>query len=250
MFRIRFTCVALMLACFAPAALATPIYSGSGSDPAGDLRTPLGADTGLHDLASVLVEVDATTFFARVLFQEGTYRGYGESNTSVVGIGLDLDQDPGTGFPGMDTLNNDSEFVGTDILIDLEGIADVLTINRFDTDGSLASRDFLDSSDKTELDDGIEVSLPLSLLNDDEGLLGFYVTTQQYRGGPSTGIIDYASDVGVPVLQTSRAGAPAPVPVAGVLWLMLLGLPLIALLGRPRAARRVEGPHPAAHSLT
>jgi hypothetical protein len=244
--RTRQFCISIFLAFLSPSVLAIPIYAGSGTDAEGDVTDAQFADPTLHDLASVLVEVDESTFFARVLFHGNTYSAQSEAvdskGYSKVSIGLDLDQDPDTGDPGVDSSGNNADFFGTDILISLD--KNFPSIFRFSDTGVFEGRSFLNTGGITELLNGIEVSIPLSLLDNEEGQLNFFVLAQQSRGtSSSTGIVDYMSDIGVQAFGTSRVTTPPPsvVPGPSSIALILLGLPMVFLsawMKRRRARRR------------
>lgn len=237
-------CISLFLVCLSPSVFAIPIYAGSGTDAEGDVASASSADPTFHDLASVLVEVDESEFFARVLFHGDTYRGFSAAGYSVVSIGLDLDQNSDTGFPGVDSNNNGEDFFGTDMLISLR--KDFPRIFQFSDTGDFEGSSALDPDGVNELVNGIEVSIPLSLLSDDEGQLNFYVTAQQSLGGSiSTGIVDYMSDIGTEPFGTSRVmPPPSVVPGPSSIALILLGLPMVFFsawikqrqLKRPREA--------------
>lgn len=233
---IRGAAVILVLA--APGVFAAPIYTGSGEDAFGDVQAAPRATPGNHDIKSAVIEVDASTFFARILFYDGTYRRAAEDGATVVSILLDLDQNKDTGFSGIDSGNNNSEFFGLDAFVTMRPTSK--TVARFDEDRDRfsISRDFSDDEFViNELVNGIEVTIARNLLLDgDDGLFNFYIFAQQSLGGSvSTGIVDYLSDVGSPPLQMTRVSEPRSVPEPGTLALFGVGLMGMGLARRRRS---------------
>lgn len=194
--------------------LANPIYSGSGEDLAGDMQSVPRADTGFHDLKSVLIEVDAFTFFARVLYHDGTFRGLDEERRTLTSIGLDLDRNNDTGSS-----------TGNDATLQIVSIAPLEErrprILSWSPEGSLTSQR-IDEFSYTEFSNGFEVSLARDLLlGDGDGLFRFALSSsQRLSDNSSTGIIDYLPVRGSRLEMTRVAQVPEP----GSLALFSLGL--------------------------
>lgn len=176
---------------------ATP--SGAVTDPAGDATddTRVSPDP---DLVSASVGSDGVSLNLSVRFAPSTFN----ASTSRASFVLDVDENPGTGFPGIDAANNDSALLGVEYLVnvgaDLGAAAEVLAFvslpNTFTNVGTFTA---------TVLADGYDVAIPLSVLGGDDGRLAFKVETQSFLGPGFTGILDYMPDLGLTPGQ-SRTG--------------------------------------------
>lgn len=167
--------------------------SGSVSDPSGDATNSTSDDPANPDLVSASVSSDGTNLNLEVRFVAAGF----DPNTSRGSFVLDIDENPATGFPGIDAANNDSALMGIEFLINIGGVlgasADVLKFssgNSFPNVGTFSA---------TVLADGYTVSIPLSTLNNDDGRLTFKVETQSGLppGTGHTGILDYMPDLGL-----------------------------------------------------
>lgn len=176
---------------------ATP--SGSVSDPAGDATddTRVSPDP---DLVSASVSSDGTNLNLAVRFSPPTFN----ASLSRASFVIDVDENPATGFPGIDAANNDSALMGVEYLVNiganLGASAEVLQFvslpNSFTNVGSFTA---------TVLSDGYDVAIPLSTLGNDDGRLTFKVETQSFLGPGFTGILDYMPNLGLAPGQ-SRTG--------------------------------------------
>lgn len=198
------------------AAISCAGLPGSVADPAGD-----ALNAGAPDIVCAGVQRVGSTLQLRVAFAAGSF----DPATSHVGFSLDVDQNPLTGFPGVDAANNDSAVLGTEFIVvfgsDFEGgVARVRADPTFATVGT-GSVDFFDN--------GMLATIPLALLGGDDGIVNFKATVQtQVTDIGFTGIQDYATDVG---LAPGISAVPEPGSFA---------LVLAALLGTVAAGR-----HPA-----
>ncbi len=174
--------------------------SGSVTDPAGDATNDTRDDPANPDLVSATVGSDGGNLNLSVRFVQSGF----SSATSRGSFVLDTDENPATGFPGVDAANNDSALMGVEFLVNiganLGANAQVLKFvsppNNFTTVGTFPA---------TVLSDGYDVSIPLSAFDNDDGRLTFKAETQSYLGPGFTGILDYAPNLGLAPGQ-SKAG--------------------------------------------
>ncbi len=166
--------------------------SGTVTDPSGDATDDSRDDPANPDLVSAAVASDGgnltlTVSFATAGFSPATSRG------SFV---LDIDENPATGFPGVDAANNDSALLGIEFLVNiganLGASAEVLKFlsasSTFTTVGTFTT---------TVSANGYSVVIPLSAFDNDDGRLTFKVETQSFLGPGFTGILDYMPDLGL-----------------------------------------------------
>ena len=166
--------------------------SGSVNDPAGDATNSTSDDPANPDIVSATASTDGVNLNLSIRFVAAGF----SSSTSRGSFVIDIDEDPGTGFPGIDAANNDSALMGVEYLVNiganLGANAEVLQFvslpNTFTSLGTVSA---------TVLSDGYDVSIPLSTLGGDEGRLTFKAETQSFLGPGFTGILDYAPDVGL-----------------------------------------------------
>ncbi|HEX3798736.1 MAG TPA: redoxin family protein [Verrucomicrobiae bacterium] len=183
--------VAVLLLQSAEAQSVTTNAVGFISDPAGD------AYFSGFDLISASVYVYSSgiaTFTAT--FAPGVDLGSAEIEYT-----LDTDQNPATGYPGRDGANSDSALIGTDYFIDIHGA-------NFQSNAVVSSSSFVTEGTFPVIYSGntVQVSVPLSALGNDDGLMNFALTTfQQLSLYSSTSISDYAPNRGQAV------GVVAPV---------------------------------------
>lgn len=169
---------------------ATP--TGSVTDPAGDATNVTSDDPANPDLVSATVASDGANLNFAIRFVASGF----SATTSRGSFVLDTDENPATGFPGVDAANNDSALMGIEFLVnigaDLGASAEVLKFiappNSFSTVGSFPA---------TVVSNGYDVSIPLTAFDDDDGRLTFKAETQSFLGPGFTGILDYMPDLGL-----------------------------------------------------
>src|SRR5262249_49052548 len=143
-----------------------------------------------------------TNLLMQVRFKPGTF----DASLTRAQFILDTDRNPATGHPGSDSgCVNDNGIIGAEFLVnfgaDLGATAEVLqyqgTCNSFASAGS---------GSVTYVADGMDATVPLSVLGGSNGQVNFKVTASE-QIGPSafTGVLDYMPDVGLPAGQ-SRVG--------------------------------------------
>lgn len=177
--------------------------SGTVSDPDNDATASSNGDPD-PDLVSANVTSDGTNLLMQVRFKPGTFDS---ANTRAQFI-LDTDRNPATGQPGSDAgCVNDNGIIGAEFIVnmgaDLGATAEVLqyqgTCNSFAAAGSGTA---------TLVTDGIDASVPLSVLGGSNGRLNFkVVASEQLESSPGsfTGVLDYMPDVGLAAGQ-ARTG--------------------------------------------
>ena len=152
---------------------------GSISDPAGD-ATGSGPDI---TSASIAVSSSAVATFT-VNFAPGTPLG-----TVFVDFLLDTDQNPATGYAGVDSSHNDASLIGADFILTIYG-------SNFQASATVGSNSF----PVTYSGNSVQVMVPLSALGGDDGLMNFKVISAlQLSTNTTSGITDYASNLGQPV---------------------------------------------------
>jgi hypothetical protein len=155
---------------------------GSLSDPLGDA---VGADI---ISASVTIDSSQTALFS-MTYAPGTSLGDAAGT-----FNLDLDKNPLTGAPGVDTGHNDSALMGTDYVFTMDGTAfgGQASVYRFVGPGWASVGQF----PVTYLGTTEQVTIPLSALGGDDGAMNFTgVSQQNLAPGTYTTIQDYIPDL-------------------------------------------------------
>ncbi|HMH53247.1 MAG TPA: Ig-like domain-containing protein, partial [Candidatus Acidoferrum sp.] len=171
--------------------------SGTVSDPDSDATPSPNGDPD-PDLVSATVTRDATNLIMQVRFKPGTF----DPAATRAQFLLDTDRNPATGQQGSDSLCvNDNGIIGAEFTVnmgaDLNTTAEVLqyqgTCNSFAPAGSGTT---------TFVTDGMDASVPLSVLGGTNGQVNFKVVTSELLAPNSfTGVLDYMPDVGLPAGQ-------------------------------------------------
>jgi hypothetical protein len=160
--------------------------------PGGYVADPLG-DQPEDDLVSANVDVRNDRLYVTIRFDQGSFN----PELTRANVSLDLDMDPATGHPGLNSgCTWDADLIGVDLFVSMShkrGAAAWRSLgecNKFE----LVSRPIV-----TVLSDGFEFSMPLGDLNDD-GNMTFKVTSSRFfpDSGASTPIRDIMPDLGKP----------------------------------------------------
>jgi hypothetical protein len=168
--------------------------TGTVTDPAGD-AVPRPGIAVSPDLVAAVIEVSAGNLTLTVTLAPGTLA----QTQTLISTVLDTDENPATGSPGIDSGFTDSSLIGTDYVINAvaprgSGQAVILkavgNAYQFTTVGTAAV--------SFPAADQLRVTVPLSMLGNDDGRLKFKVTSAQYLTDTSTtGITDYMPNAGV-----------------------------------------------------
>jgi len=174
---------------FVVTALTATITDASG-DAVVDSRV-----TVAPDLVSATATIDQGNLTMQVRFASGTF----DQNATHAAIAIDVDQNPATGFAGVDAAHNDATLLGTEYLLEVgsESVGTTATLSTFNGTGFTSQK----VGAITYVADGADVVLPLSALGGDRGELNFKVTVQTQIDFPPagvayTGIVDYLTDIG------------------------------------------------------
>lgn len=203
----------LAAALSSPLSHAATLACGNVSDPVGDFIN------GPPDLVSGSVCIDTEdNAVLSVTFADGT------SLSDILAVFvLDTDQNPATGFPGVDAANNDSALIGSDFQVWIYGSAFQGAADVFDSLVNLVGTVPVNYLGTTST-----ATVPLSMLGDDDGSMNFkIITAQQLSESPliTTTIRDYMPDLGI---------APGAVSIPEPGTLALLGIGLFGLARRWR----------------
>jgi hypothetical protein len=183
-------------------------------DAAGDATSPSGAPDleVFPDLETASVRTRRTYSYpapADSLFFLVRFPSPGLGTTvdsTVAQFLLDIDQDPGTGFLGVDEDNNDSGLIGVDYIVEMGAEffnpnqeVRVLHWNGTSWDDPVT---FLGTDVGVNYtDQSMYATIPLSALGDDDGIVNVKVIARYQTGANRefTGVFDVMSDVGAPV---------------------------------------------------
>jgi len=178
--------------------LYNPYMSGQVTDPAGD-ADGYSEDNPSPDLISATGIVTGGNLVLNVQFAPGTF----STASSGAQFSLDTDRNPQTGHPGMDaSCENDASLIGSEFIVDL---------SFFNNSGQGRLRkhngppcnsfDLIGYYDIATKDNGMEITLPLTLFGDTDGRINFKVVSYVVltEGGGTTGVLDYMTNIGLPV---------------------------------------------------
>ena len=180
-----------------------PSFSGSAADPVGDASTDPSAPS--PDLISATATASDGNLKLSVRFNEGTFN----PQTTMATFGLDMDQNPATGHPGVASSGTiDAQILGSDFIVQMGSAFNLGQARIFRYTGPPINTFTLTAFVPiTTLANGIEVSIPLRDLADDEGGLNFKVTSaSQVSENGFTGILDIMPNEGL-LSGTTSAGA-------------------------------------------
>ncbi len=216
----KYALMLFVLLVFSVSALpAGVVYYGSATDPSGDASEDdlVFCSISVDDasMATFLVRFDPSTFLA----------GF-----SMTAIRLDLDQNPATGYAGIDGGHHDSAIMGSDAYVLLPYYTNGYSLLRL-WDGSAYNT--AGTYSVTTLADGYSTTIPLADLGVASGLMNFKAISQRALSEfSSTGVHDYLTDIGQPVGSTMSSGSPSDTPEPATL--ATLGVGLLALVGLRR----------------
>jgi hypothetical protein len=189
----------------ADAVTVSPPWQGSATDPIGDL-TARGAD-----LAAVTVAVvGGDSLFVSIRWAAGNF----VRDSSQVTVMLDVDQNPGTGHPGINATGTvDAGAIGSEYALVLGASQDVvrddLRIFRHAGSGGLFT-EFTLNGVISYVTDGLEVVIPLAALGEEDGLLQYkLVSTVKVDASGFSGWLDVVPDVGQAAV-TVRSASSTP----------------------------------------
>jgi hypothetical protein len=158
----------------------TPTLGGSVTDPAGDAN-------GVADLVSATIDVSNGTLVATVSFAPGSVSG-------AFIIRLDTDENPATGFAGVDGGNTDGSLIGWEYSVSAfapQGSTAVVVTRSSDFSQVATATSTFPTATQTR------VSIPLTAIGGDDGRLRFKVIST--TGDPvNSPISDRMPNTGVP----------------------------------------------------
>jgi hypothetical protein len=143
---------------------------------------------------SGVVASDGTNLNLQVRYKAGTF----DPQLTRAQFILDTDRNPATGQQGSDSgCVNDNGIIGAEFLVnmggDLGANAEVLQYQ-----GTCNSFGFVGNGTVTFVTDGMDATVPLSLLGNSDGRLNFKVVISEQIGVNSfTGVLDYMPNVGL-----------------------------------------------------
>jgi len=165
-----------------------------------------------------LVTASAKVANGEVKFSVRYFPGDFSPTKSALDISLDTDQNPATGHPGIASSGTiDSAVLGADYIVEMGGsnYGSLAYVYKY-TGPPINTFTFIGSKTVQFFSDGMDVSIPLSMIGNDDGLLNFKVVSQvDLGGGGYTGIADVMPDAGLLPATSVSAGAEIVAPQAG-----------------------------------
>jgi hypothetical protein len=178
--------------------LYTPYMSGQVTDPAGDAYDAANVSPD-PDLLSATGTVTGGNLVLNVQFAPNTF----STASSGAQFMLDTDRNPQTGHPGVNAgCQDDASLIGSEFIVDLSFFSNSGQGRLRQYNGppcnSFTLIGYYDISTK---DNGMEITLPLTLFGDTDGRINFKVASYAVltEGGGTTGVLDYMTDNGLPV---------------------------------------------------
>jgi hypothetical protein len=173
-------------------------FVGGVTDPAGDAVSDPRSDYD-PDLVGAMVSCDGAMIHFTV---ECTPESFAPEGV-YLGFQLDADQDPATGFPGVDLANNDAGIVGLEYVLYVGDAGPLARLFRF---VSLPNSFVLvDTYPVTVNPAGYTVMVPVGDFGGDDGAMNYKLTAQGViTPGHWTGVLDYMPDLGLPPGSSQR----------------------------------------------
>lgn len=198
---------------FVPADTVNPLTTGSWQESGTDAScSPNTAVLRCPDFVSSSANVDATSLHIGFQFATGRYK----SDSVLVYVTLDMDQDPATGFRGLTSgAGTDDALIGGDYFISYgpnaaSGFATVThavcpTPNQVPTGTNPqggCTFTTVGTAPAVATADGVDITVPRNLIQDFDGKLNYKATSQKLLT-PTTfgGIEDFISNVGQQVIS-------------------------------------------------
>lgn len=159
----------------------------AGSDP----RAPISPD-----LISASASVQGRFLNLSVRLANETFN----SQTSMVTLVLDTDQNINTGYPGIDAAHNDSSIIGAEYNIEMGSTCHQNKVAIYQWDPNTQWWILIANNiTVTFQTDGIDAAIPLDLLGNDDGKMDFKALVQyEISNCVWTGILDYITSIGLP----------------------------------------------------
>ena len=182
----------------------------------GNVSDPTGDAGGGPDLTSASITVNNGNLNISVRYAAGTFN----SALTVVNMVFDIDENPLTGSPGVDSgCVNDAGSMGTDFIVNNGGAiygSNVVVFPHVNPPNAGQSCNTYGAASivgtRTVVADGVDFVVPLSALGNDAGRLKFKVLSAtsipDVCATCSTGVQDYMTDVSVAPGQV-----PSPPPI-------------------------------------
>lgn len=154
-----------------------------------------------------------TVLLGEILGEVGSVSTFDPATTHIF-VDLDVDQNPNTGAPGVDAAGNDATIFGTDYLVEMGSASEGSSARVLHfADGSFSLVGTFPVTQLNNLDgspEGLQVTIPLSALGNDDGQMNFKVLVQsQLTATPSyTGVLDYMPNLGLAPGSLNLPGPP------------------------------------------
>ncbi len=180
--------------------------SGSVTDPDNDATASSTSNPAPGpDVISATVTSDGVNLHLSVRYAPGTF----DSTLTRTQFMLDTDEDPNTGHPGTNSgCIDDAGIIGSEFLVNvganLGTDAQVYSYN-----GTCNSFSSVGTGTASYVTDGMDATVPLSLLGSDDGAMAFKVAISEQISGSTgfTGVLDYMPDLGLAAGSTGSSSA-------------------------------------------
>jgi hypothetical protein len=173
-------------------------FVGGVTDPAGD-AIPHPDSEFDPDLIGAMVSCDGEMITFTV---ECTAESFAPEGV-YIGFHLDADQDPATGFPGVDLANNDAGIIGEEFVLYVGDTGPMARLLKF---VSLPNNYVQVGTYGVTVDpNGYTVMVPVGDFDGDDGAMNYKLTGQGViTPGHWTGVRDYMPDLGLPPGSSAR----------------------------------------------
>ena len=172
---------------------------GAVQDATGDAVLG-GGPAPAPDLVSATLTVNQGNLNISVRYAPGTFN----VTSTKLGLSIDIDENPATGSPGVDSgCSNDATSMGTDFIINTGGVLDGGNVFVYPHAGGCNNWGPRSNvGTRTLVTDGVDLVVPLSALGNDSGRLKFKVVAATSIPDTcptcSTSVQDYMTDIGQP----------------------------------------------------